>query len=85
MTEKKEIIQFHRPNQVSECAKARQMYSMVKQNMRAVSRPNQTRLGVEWNGGRVSRMVIKAERTMRNVLKTCTVNAAVEDVGSSRR
>ena len=61
------------------------MYSTVKENTNEVSRPNQTRLGVEWNGGNVSSMVIMAERTIRKVIKTCTANAAVEDVGSSKR
>lgn len=82
---KKEPNQFQNCARVCECAYALQMYSTVKHTTRAVSKPNQTLLGVLWNGGRVSRMVMIADIIMREVVKTWIINAALDEVGSSRR
>src|ERR1700733_3876729 len=82
--EKKELNHRQNCTRVCECAYALQMYSAVKHTTKAVSKPNQTLLGVRWNGGSVSRMVITADIMMREGVKTWMINAPLDEVGSSR-
>jgi hypothetical protein len=63
----------------------RAMYSTVKSATRVVSMPNQRPPGREWNAGTVSRMVMRAEKTIRTVMRTCTSTAAGDELGRSRR
>jgi hypothetical protein len=56
---------------------------MVNKATMLVSRPNQTRVDIEWTAGTVSKTVIIADKMIRDVLNIWKTKAAGDEAGCS--